>query len=96
MLREAVASGIIDAIQSGQMPGSQEKKLNDLVLSPFGAASLETSLSTVVTYMIAPGLMNWSQAIDRMSTAPARIAGIPGGTLAMGAAADITIIDPHD
>ncbi len=93
-LREAVANGIIDAIQSGHMPRSQEKKMNDLDLSPFGAATLETSLSTVATYMVVPGLMNWSQVIDRMSTAPARIAGISGGTLAIGAAADIAIIDP--
>ncbi len=95
MLREAVASGIIDAIQSGHMPRSQEKKMNDLDQSPFGAAALETALATVATYMIEPGLMNWSQMIDRMSTAPARIAGIPGGTLAIGAAADVTIIDPQ-
>jgi dihydroorotase len=93
-LREAVASGVIDAIQSGHMPRSQEKKMNDLDLSPFGAATLETTLSTVATYMIEPGILNWSAAIDRMSTAPARIAGVRGGTLAIGSPADIVIIDP--
>jgi len=93
-LRNAVADGTIDAIQSGHMPRSREKKMNDLDLAPFGAASLETTLSTVITYMVDEGVMDWSTAIDRLSTAPARIAGIEGGTLATGSAADIAIIDP--
>jgi dihydroorotase len=76
------------------MPRSREKKMNDLDLSPFGAATLETTLSTIIAYMIDEGVMDWSAAIDRLSTASARIAGIEGGTLACGAAADIVIIDP--
>ncbi len=94
MLCDAVANGTIDAIQSGHMPRSQEKKMNDLDLSPFGAATLETTLATVVKYLIEPGILSWSQAIDRLSTAPARIAGVAGGTLTVGAAADIITIDP--
>lgn len=93
-LRNAVADGTIDAIQSGHMPRSREKKMNDLDLSPSGAASLETTLATVITFMIADGVIDWKGAIDRLSTAPARIAGIEGGTLAIGARADIAIIDP--
>jgi dihydroorotase len=94
-LRNAVADGTIDAIQSGHMPRSREKKMNDLDLAPFGAASLETTLATVITYMVDAGLMDWPTTIDRLSTSPARIAGIGGGTLAVGAPADIAIIDPQ-
>ncbi len=94
-LRAAVADGTIDAIQSGHMPRSREKKMNDLDLSPFGAATLETTLSTVITYMVAEGLIDWAAAIDRLSTAPARIAGVAGGSLAVGSPADIVIIDPN-
>jgi dihydroorotase len=94
ILQHAVADGTIDAIQSGHMPRSREKKMNDLDLSPFGAATLETTLSTVVKYLVADGTMDWSTAIDRLSTAPARIAGIDAGSLAVGAAADVTLIDP--
>ena len=93
-LRRAVADGTIDAIQTGHMPRSREKKMNDLDLAPFGAASLETTLATVITYMIKDGLIDWLTALDRLSTAPARIAGIPGGTLAISAPADIILIDP--
>ncbi len=94
-LRAAVADGTIDAIQSGHMPRSREKKMNDLDQSPFGAATLETTLSTVITYLVAEGMIDWSAAIDRLSTAPARIAGIAGGSLAVGVPADIAIIDPN-
>jgi len=91
----AVADGTIDAIQSGHMPRSREKKMNDLDLSPFGASSLETTLATVITYLIDTNKISWLTAIDRLSTAPARIAGVPGGTLAVGSIADIAIIDPE-
>jgi dihydroorotase len=73
-LRAAVADGTIDAIQSGHMPRSREKKMNDLDQSPFGAATLETTLATVITYLVFEGVIDWPTAIDRLSTTPARIA----------------------
>jgi len=94
-LQKAVADGTIDAIQSGHMPRSREKKMDDLDLSPFGGAALETTLATTITYMINEQLLDWSAAVDRLSTAPAKIAGIAGGSLRPGSAADIVIIDPN-
>ncbi len=94
-LRRAVADGTIDAIQTGHMPRSREKKMNDLDQAPFGTASLETTLATTITYMIKDGLIDWLAALDRLSTAPARIAGVTGGTLAVSAPADIVVIDPN-
>ncbi|GAA4466814.1 dihydroorotase [Novipirellula rosea] len=94
-LREAVADGTIDAIQSGHRPRSREKKMNDLDLAPFGAATLETTLSAVSKFMIENGILTWPQAIDRLSTAPARIASIAGGSLAVGSLGDVVIIDPN-
>lgn len=94
-LRRAVADGTIDAIQSGHMPRSREKKMDDLDVSPYGAASLETTLATIITFMINEGVIDWLTAIDRLSSAPARIAGVAGGTLAKDAAADLIVIDPE-
>ena len=93
-LRHALADGTIDAIQSGHMPRSREKKMDDLDLSPFGGSALETTLATTITYMINQQLIDWKAAINRLSTAPARIAGVDGGSLKPGATADIVIIDP--
>lgn len=95
-LQQAVADGTIDAIQSGHMPRSREKKMNDLDLSPFGAATLETTLATINTYLIQTGIMDWPTAIRRLSTSPAEISGIEGGTLKAGSMADIAIIDPDE
>lgn len=96
MLQQAVADGTIDAIQSGHMPRSQEKKLNDLDQAPFGAATLETSLAVVSTQLVASGMISWLDAIERLSTAPARIARLNAGSLAIGSPADVTIIDPNE
>ncbi len=96
MLREAVADGTIDAIQSGHRPRSREKKMNDLDLAPFGAATLETTLATVAKFMIQPNILSWSKAIERLSTAPAKIASIAGGTLAVGSLGDVVIINPDE
>ncbi len=93
--REAVADGTIDAICSGHSPRCEEKKVQDLDLAPFGAVSLEVALAAVVTHLIRPGHLSWLQAAERLSTAPARILGVPGGTLAPGSAADVTIVDPE-
>jgi dihydroorotase len=93
-LRGAVADGTIDAIQSGHMPRSREKMMNDLDLTPFGAATLETTLATVNTFMIQEKIIDWSTAIDRLSTTPAKIAGIQAGTLMIGSVADLILIDP--
>jgi dihydroorotase len=96
VLCQAVADRTIDAIQSGHMPRAREKKMNDLDQAPFGAATLETSLAVVATRLVHTGLMSWSAAIDRMSLAPAKIAGLEAGTLAIGSPADVTIIDPEE
>jgi len=96
ILCQAVADGTIDAIQSGHMPRAREKKMNDLDQAPFGAATLETSLAVVATQLVHTGLMSWSTAIERMSLAPAKIAGLEAGSLAVGGPADVTIIDPEE
>ena len=93
-LRGAVADGTIDAIQSGHMPRSREKKIADLDLAPFGQTSLETTLATIVTYLINESVVDWSTAIDRLSTTPAAIAGVAAGTLRPESPADVILVDP--
>jgi dihydroorotase len=92
-LREAIADGTIDVIQSGHMPRADEKKMNDLDTSPFGQSSLETALAVMITEMIKPGLLDWSTLVERMACAPARVAGIETGTLRDGGSGDVIVID---
>jgi dihydroorotase len=90
-----LVDGTIDAIASNHAPIAQEKKLQDLDLAPFGTVGLETTIGLVVTKLIEPGHLTWSQAIEKLSTNPATILGLSAGTLQIGATADVTIIDPQ-
>ncbi len=94
-LCQAVKDKTIDAIQSGHMPRSREKMMNDLDQSPFGISSLETALATAATALVRTGTLDWIELIDRMSTRPAQIASLDAGTLGIGRPADVTIIDPN-
>lgn len=89
-----LADGTIDCIASDHAPHAKEKKMQELDQAPFGVVGLETSLGLVVTKLIEPGHLDWPAAIRKMSLNPARILGIPKGTLQIGAEADVTVIDP--
>jgi len=91
----ALQDGTIDVIASDHAPHSQEKKLQEIDLAPFGVIGLETTLGVVATRLIEPGLLDWPTAIEKMTINPARILGLSKGTLAVGADADVTIIDPE-
>ena len=89
-----LVDGTIDAIASDHAPHAREKKLRGLMRAPFGVIGLETTLGLVVTRLIEPGHLDWPRALALLTVNPARILGIPKGTLALGADADVTIIDP--
>ncbi len=89
-----LADGTIDVICTDHAPHALEKKMRELDQAPFGIVGLETALGLVVTRLIEPGHLDWPQALAKMTINPARILGIDKGTLAIGADADITVIDP--
>jgi len=89
-----LADGTIDVICTDHAPHAPEKKMRELDQAPFGILGLETCLGLVVTKLIEPGILDWPTAISKMTINPAQVLGIPKGTLAVGADADVTIIDP--
>ncbi|MCE9554981.1 MAG: dihydroorotase [Planctomycetes bacterium] len=95
---EALIAGLVDGtievICTDHAPHALEKKMQELDQAPFGIVGLETSLGLVVTRLIEPGHLDWPTALAKMTINPARILGIPKGTLAIGADADVKIIDP--
>ena len=91
---EGLRDGTIDVIASDHAPHSAEKKMRELDQAPFGIIGLETALPVVITKLVRPGILDWSTVAEKMSLNPARILGIPKGTLQIGADADITVIDP--
>jgi dihydroorotase len=92
-LREGLRNGTIDVIASDHAPHTPEEKARGWDEAPMGVIGLETTLGVVLTALVHPGIITLSAAIERMSSNPARILGIPGGSLEVGRPADITIID---
>ena len=92
-LLEGLADGTIDAISTDHAPHSPEEKA-DFLKAPNGSIGMETSLSAALTAL--EGRLTLSQVIEKMSTAPARILGIPAGTLQVGAAADVVLFHPEE
>jgi len=93
-IKAGLADGTIDAIATDHAPHAPHEKEQEFARAPFGMLGLETSLGLVVTHLVKPGILTLSQMVEKMSLAPARILGLPAGTLSVGAPADITIFDP--
>lgn len=92
---EGLADGTIDAIASDHAPHAAEKKQREIDLAPFGVIGLESTLPLVVETLVDSGRFTWSQLIEKMALNPAKILGIPKGTLEIGRDADVTIVDPN-
>lgn len=88
--------GTIDVIASDHAPHHSDDKDVEFDFAPFGIAGLETTLPLMLDEYSAGRIKDLTLPIlvDKMSTAPARILGLEGGTLQEGGAADITIVDP--
>lgn len=91
---DGLVDGTIDVIVTDHAPHAREKKMRELDQAPFGIIGLETCLGLVVTHLIQTGRLDWSTALAKMTINPARVLQIDKGTLAVGADADVTIIDP--
>jgi dihydroorotase len=93
-LREAVRDGTIDVIATDHAPHHYDEKEREFADAPNGIVGLETALGVVVTCLVEPGLLDLPSLVERMSTAPARVFSLPGGTLRVGSVADVTVFDP--
>jgi dihydroorotase len=93
-LRQALRDGTIDVICTDHAPHHYDAKEREFDDAPNGIIGLETALGLAITELVEPGLLTLCDLVNRMSTVPARIFNLRGGTLAAGAPADVTITDP--
>ena len=91
-LIEGLLDGTLDAIATDHAPHSPEEKA-DFFKAPNGSIGMETSLAATLTAL--QGKMSLSEILEKMSVNPARILGIPGGTLREGTNADVVLFDPE-
>jgi dihydroorotase len=96
---EAVIGGLkdgtIEILATDHAPHAREKKMREIDQAPFGIVGLETLVPITVTKLIEPGHLSWMEALRKLTVNPAKLLGIPKGTLRPGADGDVTIIDPH-
>jgi dihydroorotase len=94
VLIEALADGTIDAIATDHAPHSAVEKDVEFEQAAFGVIGLETALPLCLA-LVRSGVLTPELLVRRLSTAPAALLGLPGGSLAVGAAADVTVISPE-
>ncbi len=92
-LLRGLRDGTIDVIASDHAPHAPEEKDVEFIYAPFGVIGMETSLGVVLTKLFHEKVLSLPNLIAKMTINPARILNLSKGTLAVGADADVTIID---
>ena len=91
---EGIADGTVDVIATDHAPHHADEKLVEFDRAPFGIVGLETCVPLVFDRLVHTGRITLSRAIELLSPNPARVFRLPGGTLAEGSPADITVLAP--
>jgi dihydroorotase len=90
---EGLRDGSIDCIATDHAPHTVDDKRVEYDQAAFGIVGLETAVPLSVDKLLAPGVVDVPGLVRLLSTNPARILGLPGGTLAVGSPADVTVVD---
>ena len=93
-LIEGVLDGTIDAIATDHAPHHADEKMLDYDHAPSGVVGLETALGVALTVLHQSHGVPLARVIEMLTTGPARAFSLPGGTLAAGSPADVTVFDP--
>ncbi|HUF03944.1 MAG TPA: dihydroorotase [Aridibacter sp.] len=92
---EGIRDGTIDAIATDHAPHHADEKALEFDRAPFGIIGLETAVGLAFNELVHKGVIGLEDLVKLCSASPARIFGLEGrGTLAPGAHADMTVIDP--
>lgn len=91
---EGIADGTVDVIASDHAPHHADEKMVEFDRAPFGITGLETAVPLVFDRLVHSGRVSVRRAIELLSTSPARVLRLPGGSLADNEPADIAVIAP--
>lgn len=95
-IRAALLDGTVDAVCSDHTPVDEDEKLLPFAEATPGATGLELLLALTLKWTEdQDGKDALAQALAKVTSSPARIAGLPAGTLSVGAAADVVLFDPE-
>ncbi|HSM93795.1 MAG TPA: dihydroorotase [Anaeromyxobacteraceae bacterium] len=91
--RDGLADGTIDAIATDHAPHSDVEKALEFDVAANGIIGLETAFAVCLA-VARTGAFTEGRLIEALTIGPARALGLPGGTLAKGAPADVAVLDP--
>ena len=92
-LVEGLRDGTISAVATDHAPHSPEEKETTFESAPFGVVGLETAFSALYTHLVEPGILTLETLLERMSAGPAVIFGLDRPRVALGATANLTLLD---
>jgi len=90
---EGLRDGTIDCIATDHAPHTVDDKRVEYDQAAFGIVGLETAVALSIDKLLSPGVVDVAGLVRLLSSNPARILGLPGGTLAAGNPADVTVLD---
>jgi dihydroorotase len=89
-----IADGSVDVIATDHAPHHADEKQVEFDRAPFGITGLETAVSLCFDRLVHAGVVSLPRLVELLSLNPARVLNVPGGSLADGAPADISILAP--
>ena len=92
-IKAGLADDTIDVIATDHAPHAVEEKETEYAAALNGMVGLETAVGLTVTELVKTGTLTLAEVVQKMSLGPARVLGVEGGSLAVGAPADVTVLD---
>jgi dihydroorotase len=83
----------VDAIATDHAPHAGSEKMQEFEKCPFGVIGLDTAIGLTLEQLVHPGRISLVRMVELFTTGPANVLNIHRGRLAVGAAADVTILD---
>src|SRR2546422_6162707 len=91
-IKEGVRGGTIGVVATDHAPHATQEKQLGFTEAPFGIVGLETALPLTFA-LVDEGVLSLESAVNKLSTAPAKVFGLAKGTLAIGADADVAVVE---
>jgi len=90
-----IKDGTVDVIATDHAPHHEDEKRQEFDKAPFGVIGLETAVSLAIDRLVKKKIIDFNRMIELFAVNPARILGLPKGTLRPGFDADITLLHPN-
>jgi dihydroorotase len=92
-LIDGLRDGTVGAIATDHAPHARHEKEVPFEAAPVGVTGLETAFAALYTNLVDPGVLPLETVLERMSTGPARVYGLEAPRIAVGAPANLVLLD---